>query len=93
MKKQTRSRVQAVIYFAETNKIDLEIVSGEGEKGTIELYKGKKTATAIMQRLARERCNGDRWAIVQASGGWNIAQASGGWAIVQASVGYRGEDY
>lgn len=70
MKTQTRATVQSVVNFAETNEIDLEIVSGEGEKGTIELYEGKKTATAIMQRLARDRRNGDRWAFVQASGGY-----------------------
>lgn len=42
------------------NKI--AIVSGEGERGTAELYTGKMTARAIKMRLTRERCHGDRWA-------------------------------
>ena len=73
MKKQTRETVQAVIDFANESGIDLEILSGECENGTIEIYEGKKNATAIMQRLTRERCNGDRWAFVQASGGYRGA--------------------
>lgn len=72
MKKQTRETVQAVIDFSGENEIDLEIVSGDNgwEGGVVEKYEGKKTATGVMQRLNRERCNGDRWAIVQASGGY-----------------------
>ncbi len=72
MKKQTRETILAVIELSEANGIDLEIVSGDlnWEGGVVEKYEGEKTATAIMQRLTRERCNGDRWALVQASGGY-----------------------
>jgi hypothetical protein len=39
------------------------ITSGEGEgNGTIEKFTGTRTLRAIKMRLARERCNGDRWA-------------------------------
>ena len=39
------------------------IVSGEGAiDGAIEKHTGKPTLRAINRRLARERCNGDRWA-------------------------------
>jgi hypothetical protein len=40
----------------------IEIISGEGELGSIEDYTGKRTIRAIKLRLARERCGGDRWA-------------------------------
>ena len=38
------------------------IISGEGERGTIEQYTGKKTQRAIKRRLTKEQCNGERWA-------------------------------
>lgn len=38
------------------------ILSGEGIHGTFELYKGKRTELAINRRLAKERCNANRWA-------------------------------
>lgn len=41
------------------------IVSGEGEEGHTGTYTGKRTMRAIKQRLARERCGGDRWAIAK----------------------------
>lgn len=40
----------------------LVIVSGEGEIGTVEVYHGKRSVRAILCRLAKERCHGDRWA-------------------------------
>ena len=40
----------------------IRIISGEGERGTAEDYTGKRTGRAIMRRLTRERCGGDRWA-------------------------------
>lgn len=40
----------------------ITIVSGEGEIGTLEAYKGKRTIRAIKMRLTKERCHGDRWA-------------------------------
>ena len=46
----------------------LEIVSGEGEIGTVEEYNGKRTIKAIKSRLTKERCNGDRWAYLKADG-------------------------
>ena len=42
----------------------IQIVSGEGEQGTVEQYNGEQTAGAIMSRLKAERCGGDRWAHV-----------------------------
>ena len=41
---------------------EIRIISGEGEMGTVEQYFGKCSERAIKLRLARERCNGDRWA-------------------------------
>lgn len=38
------------------------IISGEGETGNIEAYHGTDSPRAIKMRLAKERCNGDRWA-------------------------------
>ncbi len=38
------------------------IISGEGEVGIIEAHTGRPTKRAVMARLTRERCCGDRWA-------------------------------
>ena len=38
------------------------IISGEGEVGIIEPHTGRPTKRAVMARLTRERCGGDRWA-------------------------------
>ncbi len=46
----------------------IEIVSGEGEQGTIEDYEGKRTERAICQLLKKEECSGDRWAFVRIDG-------------------------
>ena len=46
----------------------IEIVSGEGETGTVEKYNGKRTIKAIKSRLTKERCNGDRWAYLKIDG-------------------------
>lgn len=43
-------------------KGDMVIVSGEGEQGSVEIYKGKRTPRAIKARLTKERSHGDRWA-------------------------------
>lgn len=40
----------------------IHIISGEGEHGSRELYRGKRTIRALLSRLTRERCHGDRWA-------------------------------
>jgi hypothetical protein len=46
--------------------IDIKIVSGEGSgEGTVEEYDGKITARAVLSRLRRERCRGDRWAFAR----------------------------
>lgn len=42
----------------------VEIISGEGENGTREMYYGVRSARAIKARLTRERCGGDRWAVL-----------------------------
>ena len=46
----------------------IDIISGEGEIGTVTRYDGKRTGRAVRSRLARERCNGDRWAILVLDG-------------------------
>ena len=38
------------------------IISGEGEVGIIEPHTGRPTRRAVMARIKRERCGGDRWA-------------------------------
>ena len=37
------------------------IISGEGEMGIIEAHTGRPTKRAVIARLTRERCCGDRW--------------------------------
>lgn len=49
--------------LAKADKI--EIVSGEGNEGTAEDYKGRMTERAICMRLIKEECHGDRWAFVR----------------------------
>lgn len=46
----------------------IEILSGEGEEGTVEDYNGWRSARAVRAALADERCNGDRWAILIVDG-------------------------
>ncbi|OPY01468.1 MAG: hypothetical protein A4E60_01705 [Syntrophorhabdus sp. PtaB.Bin047] len=41
---------------------DIIIISGEGDNGTVEAYRGKDSPYAIKRRLTKERCEGDRWA-------------------------------
>ena len=50
----------------------IEIVSGEGEEGTVERYDGTGSLRALKSRLTRERCNGDRWAFARYVGGERI---------------------
>lgn len=38
------------------------IVSGEGERGHEEVYRGARTHRALAARLTKERAGGDRWA-------------------------------
>jgi hypothetical protein len=47
---------------------ELQIISGEGEVGTVEMYRGARTARAVKARLTRERCGGDRWAVLVVDG-------------------------
>jgi hypothetical protein len=60
----SKSRLEEYIKSAE----EIEIVSGEGEIGTVEDYEGKRTIRAIKARLTKERCGGDRWAFVRVNG-------------------------
>lgn len=62
---QTTEQIEAIIKSGKP----LEIVSGEGETGTVEEYTGAKTVRAIKARLTRERCGGDRWARVDTDDG------------------------
>jgi len=50
------------------NAEEIEIVSGEGEQGTIKDYEGKRTERAICMALAKEECHGDRWAFARIDG-------------------------
>lgn len=58
--KQRREEIEAMINSGKR----LVIISGEGEIGTVEGYSGKMSARTIMRRLNKERCGGDRWAMV-----------------------------
>jgi len=60
MRIQDREQIERLIASDE----DLIILSGEGNVGVSEQYTGKRTVRAIMSRLTRERCGGDRWARV-----------------------------
>jgi len=40
---------------------NLIIFSGEGERGTFEIYTGKQTPRAIRAKITREACSGDRF--------------------------------
>ncbi len=62
---QTTAQIEAIIATGKP----LEIVSGEGENGTSEIYTGVKTVRAVKARLTRERCGGDRWARVDTDDG------------------------
>lgn len=47
------------------NSNEILIISGEGERGTVEVYGGERSESAIKQRLTKERCGGERWARAQ----------------------------
>ncbi len=51
---------QAMLDQAET----IEVLSGEGEYGTLEKFEGVRTIGAVRAALRKERCGGDRWAIL-----------------------------
>src|SRR5690554_4328130 len=55
--------VKEIIKTAET----IEIVSGEGEQGTVEKYDGVRSLGALIDRL-KEECGGDRWAYSKIDG-------------------------
>lgn len=57
---QPKKKMKNIINDSDKGKIT--IFSGEGERGTRELYTGKHTDRALKMRLTKERCNGDRWA-------------------------------
>lgn len=61
---QNKTEIETLIKYAQENDEPLYIVSGEGEGGTAEEYDGAMNVRAIMSRLAKERCGGDRWARV-----------------------------
>lgn len=46
----------------------IEIVSGEGEMGNVELYSGKRTYRALAMRIKREKCGGDRFCFAKIDG-------------------------
>jgi len=49
------------------SKCDVLIQSGEGDRGRFARYYGLRTRKALRARLTRERCEGDRWAVLWAS--------------------------
>ena len=40
----------------------IQVISGEGFIGQYKDYTGKRSGRAVLLKLAKERCNGDRWA-------------------------------
>ena len=66
---QTTEQIGAIIATGKP----IQIVSGEGEQGTVEAYTGTVTVRAIKARLTRERCGGDRWARVDTDDGMALA--------------------
>ncbi len=66
---QTTEQIEALIATGKP----LQVVSGEGEMGSIEPYTGKRTVRAIKARLTRERCGGDRWARVDTTDGMALS--------------------
>lgn len=66
---QTTEQIEALIATGKP----LQVVSGEGETGSIEPYTGKRTVRAIKARLTRERCGGDRWARVDTNDGMALS--------------------
>ena len=61
----TRNFVERLIRRAKR----IEIVAGEGDgPGTAEIFTGARSILAIRRRLARERCQGDRWAFAEIDG-------------------------
>ena len=59
-----RVKLEEIIKNAEA----IEIVSGEGEQGTVEKYDGERTLSALIARLKNEECGGDRWAYSKIDG-------------------------
>jgi len=57
-------KLKEIIKNAET----IEIVSGEGEQGTVEKYDGVRSLGALIDRLKNEECGGDRWAYSKIDG-------------------------
>jgi carbamate kinase len=55
-----KGEAQMITNLIKTNEI--QIVSGECDGGTIKIYNGKRTLTAIKACLTKERSHGDRWA-------------------------------
>jgi len=51
-----------------TGAARIDIVSGEGEIGTVERFVGARTIRALKARLTRARCGGDRWARAEIDG-------------------------
>ena len=62
----------------------VHIVSGEGSMGSIELYDGKPTLSAVFAHLIVERCGGDRWArgVVLVRGREGVNVESGEWEFM-----------
>lgn len=74
MEEQTGNEIMRVLSHMMLCNYELQIVSGEGEQGTVEDYDGRKSVVDIQRRLKEERCDGDRWAFVQTEDGymgWN----------------------
>jgi hypothetical protein len=66
MERQTREQVERVLAMDD----EMFVVSGEGEQGTREAYTGKRSVKAVLSRLTRERCGGDRWARIETADGF-----------------------
>ena len=59
-----KMKLEETIRNAET----IEIISGEGDQGTAEVYGEERTLRALYLRLKVEECDGDRWAYARIDG-------------------------
>lgn len=57
----------ALKQYLESAKV-IEVVSGKGELGVTELFTGRRTKLALIRRVKKERCGGDRWCYIKVDG-------------------------
>ena len=67
-----RDTLERLISYAQAGN-PLYVISGEGEQGHREEYKGKLTVQAIRARIKEEVCGGDRWCRIDTNEGHVLA--------------------